>query len=105
MVTAIHVRGGNRNSISDLSFIGYDIAIDVRDTNETLVERVGFIDVGDGLKARGVSGLRALNNTESSTERNALNYPFNIDESKDIFHIAPLAQLVRWYITYIKRRD
>ena len=64
-------------------FSDLETGIDVTSSDDVFVDGAKFHDVGTGLKAKNVRGLKAINSAETSSS------PFRLSTS---------AQLVRWYI-------
>ncbi len=89
MTIGIKVNGCKDIKIIDCGFSGLETGIDVSDSDDVHVDGAKFQNVATGLKARRVRGLKASNSTDTT----------NSD-----FRLIPTAQLVRWYIEYLKRR-
>ncbi|MBM7454598.1 hypothetical protein HNR62_000427 [Oceanisphaera litoralis] len=89
MAVGIKVEGCKDIKIIDCGFSGLETGIDVSDSDDIHVDGADFQNVGTGLKARRVKGLKASSCTETT--------------SSD-FRLTPAAKIVRWYTEYLNMR-
>lgn len=66
MATGIRMEGCGDIQITNCSFIGMDVAIDIVDSTDVMVNDSHFGNSRIGLRARGVVGLNAQRNTHGN---------------------------------------
>lgn len=89
MSSAFKIDGCSNIKITNCSIFGFDIGMDISTSENISITNTSFTEVGTGVRARNVQGLKAHN---------------NIEHTQYSFRLKPTVILVKMYIDYLKTR-
>lgn len=92
MTVGINIENCTDVRIIDGKFSGLATGININDSHDVHIDRAKFLNVNVGVRAKRVSGLKAYNC------RDEVRYV------STQFQLSTVAQNVKWYIEYLRKR-